>query len=296
MNDPNLEQPQNELITDANDAGRTMYSSCKKDAVNQTDPDTLAPKTRREIFLNVLEQHLCIKRMTLWGMFSVLLTPLYILIKSRPNYFTSKRMAYLGVFAALSMVLYNWASFSMPGFPVFLSFDFSNIPILLAGFMLGPVAGVVVVVARFLLKMPFSGTFFIGETSDLILGLTFVLISSIIYKYKRNFKGAILGISLGAVFMIGMAVIINRFFLVYIFVELLFNGSWVPILNMMRAVHSTVTRESFFTYYILFVTIPFNLLTAVSTGAVTLILYKRLQRFVDHIIGRVQVRKKRMDK
>jgi len=213
------------------------------------------------------------------------------------NYFTAKRMAYLGVFVALAMVLYNWASFTIPFFPSFLSFDFSNIPILLAGFMLGPVAGAIVVVARFLLKMPFSGTFFIGETSDLILGLTFVLISSIIYKYKRNFKWAVIGMSIGAAAMVIMAVIINRFFLVHIFVELLFDGNWNIVLGAVRVLHPAATRETFFFYYILFATIPFNLLTAVSTSAITLILYKRLQKVVDHLIGRVhRQRKAKSDK
>jgi len=208
------------------------------------------------------------------------------------QYFTAKRMAYLGVFTALAVVLYNFATFSLPFFPGFLSFHVSDIPVLLSGFMLGPLAGVIAVVCRFLLKMPFSSTLFIGETADLILGLVFVLTSAFFYKYKRTLKGAVIGVSLGSLLSLPVAVLLNRFVLVPFFVEALLDGNWELLLNMVRPLYADITRETFFRYYLLFATLPFNLLRTIFSGGITLLLYKRLKRVVDRMILSMQSKRK----
>jgi riboflavin transporter FmnP len=200
------------------------------------------------------------------------------------KFFTAKNIALLGILSALSVILYNFLSFKLPIFPHFLSFDLSDIPILLAGFMLGPVGGIMVVVVRFLLKLPMSGTMFVGEAADLIIGLTLVVVSSVIYHFKRTKKGAFFGLLFGSLAATGIAVLANRFVLVPFYVELLFRGNWAPLTGVLSTLYGAeVTRENFFTYYLLLATIPFNLLKMSVCGAVTFLLYKRLSWFINSI-------------
>ena len=70
------------------------------------------------------------------------------------NYFTATRMAYMAVFTALSFILrLPW--FEFPLFPAvpFLKVDFSGVFALIAGFSLGPVAGVVVSALKELMRL-----------------------------------------------------------------------------------------------------------------------------------------------
>ena len=61
------------------------------------------------------------------------------------QYFTATRIAYLALFTALSFVL-RLPSFEFMIFPAvpFLKMDFSNTFVMIAGFALGPVSGIIV--------------------------------------------------------------------------------------------------------------------------------------------------------
>ena len=80
----------------------------------------------------------------------------------------------IGIFTALSIVLYN-IKFPLPFFPPFLEVNFSMLPIILVSLMFGPVEGALVVLIRFLIKLPFTHTVIVGETADLIIGLLTVV-------------------------------------------------------------------------------------------------------------------------
>ena len=72
------------------------------------------------------------------------------------TYFSAKNITRIAVFTALSFVLYMFVKLPLPIFPQFLELQFSDMPALLTGFMMGPLAGSIVIVLRTLLKLPFS--------------------------------------------------------------------------------------------------------------------------------------------
>ncbi|MCL2370735.1 MAG: ECF transporter S component [Firmicutes bacterium] len=202
--------------------------------------------------------------------------------KEKSRFFTARNMTMLAFMSAMAVVLYNWGAIrAVPGFPPFLSMELSDIPILLAGFMLGPVGGAVVVLVRFLLKLPMTSTMGVGEVADVILGLTFVITASSIYRVKRTKKGVLIGLGAGIVATTIMAVIVNRFILVPFFVYVMFDGNWNILLNMVRPLYSGVTRQNFFTYYLLLATIPFNLIRLIACAIITLGLYDRLGWLIE---------------
>ena len=62
----------------------------------------------------------------------------------------------VSIFSALSFILYLFPKFPLPFFPSFLEVQFSNLPAILGGFVLGPIGGVIIVVVRFVLKLIFT--------------------------------------------------------------------------------------------------------------------------------------------
>ena len=82
-----------------------------------------------------------------------------------------KRMVMISILTALSLVLYILGpKFSLPFFPAFLEINFSMLPIFIGLFMLGPVDAIIIVLLRFLIKLPFTHTVYVGEITDLLLG------------------------------------------------------------------------------------------------------------------------------
>lgn len=115
------------------------------------------------------------------------------------SYFTATRMAYLAVFTALAYILYMpFLEFSLiPAVP-FLKVDFSNSFVMIAGFALGPVAGVVVGVLKEILHaLTFSQTVGVGELANVLIMLPYVLIPSIIYKKHKGIKTVLLSLAIG---------------------------------------------------------------------------------------------------
>lgn len=193
-------------------------------------------------------------------------------------------MTLLAAMSAITVVMYNFLAIrAVPGFPFFLSLDISDAPVLLTGFMLGPLAGAIVVLIRFLLKLPMTSTMGVGETADLILGLTFVLTASLVYKKTRTKQGAMIGLGIGIITTTAVAVIVNRFILVPFFVWYIFGGSWDALLNALGPIYPGITRDNFFVYYLLLATIPFNLIRLLICGLIVFALYKRLQKIIKKI-------------
>lgn len=64
-------------------------------------------------------------------------------------------MTKIAILAALSSILYFIPKFPLPFlFPSFLEIQFSNLPAILGGFILGPFAGGLIVAIRTLIKLP----------------------------------------------------------------------------------------------------------------------------------------------
>ncbi len=90
----------------------------------------------------------------------------------------------------------------IPIFPEFLKIDISDIPALVGGFALGPVAGILIEFMKNILHGIFKGsTVFVGEIANFLVGSVLVGISAYIYKKDKTKKGAIVGLTIGTICM-----------------------------------------------------------------------------------------------
>lgn len=199
---------------------------------------------------------------------------------------TARNLVRLSVFTALSYVLYLFVKFPLPGFPGFLELQISDVPALIAGFMMGPSYGAAVILIKCILKLPFSTTACVGELGDILIGLSIVLPASFVYKFRRSKKGALAGIGVGIFSSTLVAVVINRVLLIPFYMKLWFDGSWEPLLGMMSALFPNITVSSFYYYYLFLSVLPFNLLRGLLTGLITFLVYKSLEKLFDRLIPR----------
>lgn len=181
------------------------------------------------------------------------------------------------IFAAISVLLYitKVPPFVFPIFPLvnFLEINFSEIPALIAGFAYGPLSGFLVLLVRFLVKLPMSSTAMVGEVADIIYSSSFVLTATIIYKYRRTFKGALIGLGIAFIAQILVSSLANYFVIYHLYNEMFFNGKMAMILSNK---YGAFTPEQFILWVI-----PFNIIKNTIIGGLTLVVYKRISRFIN---------------
>ena len=185
--------------------------------------------------------------------------------------FTTDYIAKIAVLSALSVVIYTFTRFPIfpPPYNV-LDLDFSGLPSLIGGFALGPLAGVIIEVIKVLSKIAMQGLSFggVGDLSNLIISLSFVLPATIIYKYNKSLKGAIIGLSVSVVSQIIIGALSNYFIIIPIIGSIPGLGFYMDI------------RFEFAFYW----STLFNLIKGSSNAFLALLLYKRLSPILKHHI------------
>lgn len=195
--------------------------------------------------------------------------------------FTTAYIAKIAILTAISFLLYAFGKFNLPFiFPQFLEIQISELPALLAGFSMGPVSGCLVIVLKCLFKFPMTSTAYVGEATDILLGILFVLPASIIYHRRKDKKHALVGICVGGLLFVAASIIVNRYISVPFFVRLYFDGNFGAIVGMLQPLYKNVTEETFYVYYLFAGVLPFNLLRCIIVGALTFVLYKRLTKIL----------------
>ena len=189
--------------------------------------------------------------------------------------FSASYVAKIGIFSALCYVLYLIRTPLSFWFPFWLVINLSDVPALISGFMLGPLAGVLTITVKILLKLPFTSTACVGELADYLIGLAFVLPSSLVYKHHKDVKHALYGMILGAVCSIIVAILANVFILIpfYLFVQ---NWKLSTLVEASSGVIKGITESNFYVYYSFFAVLPFNALRCVVAGGITFLVYKKI--------------------
>lgn len=186
---------------------------------------------------------------------------------------TTKNLTMIAMFSAISAVLMVF-EIQIPFSPSFVKFDFSDLPVMLGGFLIGPFAGGIIVFMKILLHFLLNGTtsFFVGDLSNLLLTLSFVLPASFIYQQKKTKKTTIQGLLVSIICTSLLAIIFNLFLIFPLYLKVL-NLKMVDLINMIHVVNPLV--KDVFTM-IVFSLLPFNLFKYSIVSMITMLSYKKL--------------------
>ena len=186
---------------------------------------------------------------------------------------TTKNLTIIAMFSAISAVLMVF-EIQLPFSPSFVKFDFSDLPVMLGGFLIGPFAGGIIAFMKILLHFLLNGTtsFFVGDLSNLLLTLSFVLPASFIYQQKKTKKTTIQGLLVSIICTSLLAIIFNLFLIFPLYLKVL-NLKMVNLINMIHVVNPLV--KDVFTM-IVFSLLPFNLFKYSIVSMITMLSYKKL--------------------
>lgn len=195
------------------------------------------------------------------------------------GYFTPQRITRIALLAAISAVL-----FLIPGIPIvaFYKLDLSNIPVLLGGFSMGPLAGLIILGIKSAIGVTNSLTGGVGELADFLVGASLMLPAVIIYRKNKNRKTALTGMAVGTAAMIITGVLLNAVLLIPAYAAA-FGLKIEDILAMVTQIFPSLDTMW---EVLLWVTAPFNLLKGVVLSAVTFVLYRRLSPLLHGRVAR----------
>ena len=196
--------------------------------------------------------------------------------KKRFTIHTITKIAILTAIATIVMLF----EFPLPFAPGFYELDLSEAVILMGGFAMGPVAAVIIELLKNLINILLNGTStaYIGELANFITGCAFVVPASIIYKYKKSLKGAILSLVVGTLSLATIGSLLNYFVLIPTFSEF-YHLPIDEIVSMGSKVNPLVGDLK---TLVVFAVAPFNLVKGIICSLINMLLYKRVSR-VLHI-------------
>ena len=199
------------------------------------------------------------------------------LMKERKPISPARRVSFIAMFGAVAAIL-MYIEISLPFAPAFYQIDFSEVPVLICTFFLGPVSGVICEFVKVLLKLLLKGTStaFVGDFANFVMGCALVLPASIIYHLKKTKINAMAGLVTGTLIMTVFGSAFNAIYLLPKFAQL-YGMPLDAIVGMGTMVNANITSVS---TLVLFAVVPFNLLKGVLVSILTMLLYKRVQRLL----------------
>ena len=187
----------------------------------------------------------------------------------------TRRITIISICAAIAAVLHILDFPLLFIAPEFYKLDFSELPVMLCGFYLGPSAAVVCEALKILLKLLLKGTStaFVGDFANFVVGCSMVLPALIVYHVKKSRATAIWGLALGTVVLTAFGSAFNALYLLPKFAEMFMPME--AIIGAGTAIHSSI--DSVWSLVLICV-VPLNLIKGIAVSLLTMLLYKRVAR------------------
>ena len=197
-------------------------------------------------------------------------------LKNLRSVSAARRVSIIGICSAIATVLHVLDFPVIFLAPEFYKLDFSELPVLLCGFYLGPTATVACEGVKILLKLLVKGTStaFVGDFANFVVGCSFVLPATIWYHAHKSKHGAVIGLALGTVSMALLGSAFNAVYLLPKFAEL-YGIPLDVIISMGTAIRGGVNSVSTF---VMLCVAPLNLFKGIMVSVPTMLLYKRVAK------------------
>ncbi len=182
------------------------------------------------------------------------------------NKYNTKKITTMGILIAISIILIiSPLRFPFPAAP-FLEYDAGDIPILIGGFIYGPLSGILLTIVASVVQAltVSSASGWVGCIMHIFATSSLVGIAAGIYSKKRTLKWAIIGLILGSLSMTGIMIILN------LIINPLFYGMTVDAVKQL----------------IIPAILPFNIMKAGINSIITLLIYKSIGVLLERITNK----------
>ena len=187
----------------------------------------------------------------------------------------TRTLVQIGMLSALAIILMQF-EIPLPFAPAFYKIDFSEVPVLIGCFSMGPFAGVLIELIKVILKVAIKGplTMGIGDAANFLIGCAFCVPAALIYQKKRTKSGAVTGMVVGTVIMTILGCVLNAYILLPVYAKA-FEMPLDALVSMGTEVNGAITGLMTF---VLFAVAPFNLLKGILVSLIVFFVYKKIRQ------------------
>ena len=187
----------------------------------------------------------------------------------------TRTLVQIGMLSALAIILMQF-EIPLPFAPAFYKIDFSEVPVLIGCFSMGPFAGVLIELIKVILNVAIKGTMTmgIGDAANFLIGCAFCVPAALIYQTKRTKSGAVTGMVVGTVIMTILGCVLNAYILLPVYAKA-FEMPLDALVSMGTEVNGAITGLMTF---VLFAVAPFNLLKGILVSLIVFFVYKKIRQ------------------
>ena len=187
----------------------------------------------------------------------------------------TRTLVQIGMLSALAIILMQF-EIPLPFAPAFYKIDFSEVPVLIGCFSMGPFAGVLIELIKVILNVAIKGTMTmgIGDAANFLIGCAFCVPAALIYQKKRTKSGAVTGMEVGTVIMTILGCVLNAYILLPVYAKA-FEMPLDALVSMGTEVNGAITGLMTF---VLFAVAPFNLLKGILVSLIVFFVYKKIRQ------------------
>lgn len=187
----------------------------------------------------------------------------------------TRMLVQIGMLSALAIILMQF-EIPLPFAPAFYKIDFSEVPVLIGCFSMGPFAGVLIELIKVILNVAIKGTMTmgIGDAANFLIGCAFCVPAALIYQKKRTKSGAVTGMVVGTVIMTILGCVLNAYILLPVYAKA-FEMPLDALVSMGTEVNGAITGLMTF---VLFAVAPFNLLKGILVSLIVFFVYKKIRQ------------------
>lgn len=179
----------------------------------------------------------------------------------------------IAMLAAIAFILMRVFKVPLPFFPSFLELDFSELPAIVATLTISPWAGIIVVILKNMLAVLNSYTGGVGELSNLLVGIGYILPLALMVRKNSSFKHTVTGVILGIAGMTVLGALTNYFITVPLFGE---EGCVAAGAALNSAIVDKFT-------FVLYAITPFNIIKGTLVAGASVILVRGLQPVIKRL-------------
>lgn len=183
----------------------------------------------------------------------------------------TRKLVGTAMLSAVGAIL-MYIGIKLPFMPSFITLDMADLPALIGSFAYGPARGAVICVLKNLLHLLIQGsqTGGVGEISNALLGIFFVVPAGLIYSKMKTKKGAFIGALVGAVAMAIMSIFSNYYFVYPVYTN------FMPMEAIIAAYSAINPKVTNLWQALIMFNMPFTFMKGMISLAISMLIYKPL--------------------
>lgn len=197
------------------------------------------------------------------------------MMHNKNTLFSTVNLIKMALLAVIAVLLMQFGAIKLPAiFPSFLELDFSEVPAIIGSMTIHPLAGMMIIILKNVLKVVLfqTSTAYTGEIANLVVSMGYILPLTLMISRNNSLKRVSIGIGLGIVTMTLAGALINYFVVLPMYAKLFMPME--TIVGMGQVVYSKIVDKGTLVLYSI---VPFNVVKGTLVALVSVILVNGLK-------------------